>query len=56
MIPKILPAVIVLVCFSVGIAVGALNHHLSQGAFIGVGVGFLAGLIVFLITRKRPDA
>jgi hypothetical protein len=56
MIPKVLPAVIVLVCFSAGIAIGALNHHLSQGAFIGLGVGFLAGLSIFLVMKKPPDA
>jgi hypothetical protein len=52
--PQVIPAVIVMVCFSVGIAIGALNNHLSRGAFIGTGVGFVGGLIVFLKIRKRP--
>jgi Glycine zipper len=53
---KILPAVIALVCFSAGIAIGALNNHLSQGAFVGAGVGFFVGLAILLYMRKRPRA
>jgi hypothetical protein len=44
------------VCFSIGLAIGALNNHLSKGAFIGAGVGFFAGLIILLKMRKPPKA
>jgi hypothetical protein len=56
MIPKFLPVVIVPVCFSIGLAIGALTNHLSKGAFIGAGVGFFAGLIILLKMRKPPKA
>jgi hypothetical protein len=53
---KVVPAVIVLICFSAGIFIDALNNHLSAGAFVGLTVGVVIGLIVLLNMRKAPHA
>ena len=48
------PGIVVVVGVAMGMVVGAYLGHITLGAFLGAGIGFLAGLALF--TRMRKNA
>lgn len=41
------------VSVTIGIAVGSYFGQITLGAFLGVGIGFFAGLALFMRMRKK---
>jgi len=47
------PGIVVILGVTIGMVAGGYFGQITRGAFLGAGIGFLAGLALFMNMRKN---